>query len=33
MNARASVSEIAEKLGVSRATVSRAIRSLVNKGG
>jgi len=31
-NARASVSEIAEELGVSRATVSRAIRSLVNKG-
>ncbi|MCG2884939.1 MAG: winged helix-turn-helix transcriptional regulator, partial [Vulcanisaeta sp.] len=29
-NSRASVSEIAEELGVSRATVSRAIRSLVN---
>ncbi|ADY00618.1 transcriptional regulator, TrmB [Vulcanisaeta moutnovskia 768-28] len=31
-NARTSVSEIADRLGVSRATVSRAIRSLINKG-
>jgi DNA-binding MarR family transcriptional regulator len=32
MNSRLSVSEIAEELGVSRATVSRAIRSLERKG-
>ncbi|ADN51366.1 TRASH domain-containing protein [Vulcanisaeta distributa] len=31
-NARASVSEIAERLGVSRVTVYRALRSLINKG-
>ncbi|WP_069806777.1 TRASH domain-containing protein [Vulcanisaeta thermophila] len=32
VNSRASVTEIAERLGVSRATVSRAIDSLVRKG-
>ena len=31
-NSRASVSEIAERLGVSRVTVYRALKSLVNKG-